>query len=148
VLKLTALGGYESADLADLFNWSSRTWLLGPLIGTILTAPIIDGGRNRANFERAEAALQESVAVYRQQVLVAFAEVEDNLIALRTLDGQSQSTRDALASAGRASRIAQVHRGGPTKLDRAISDRTAPMAGTFSRSRTRETTQKEPLDGI
>jgi multidrug efflux system outer membrane protein len=109
VLRLTALGGYESADLADLFNWSSRTWLLGPLVGTILTAPIIDGGRNRANFERAEAALQESVAVYRQQVLVAFAEVEDNLIALRTLDGQSQSTRDALASAGRASRIAQVH---------------------------------------
>ena len=40
MLKLTALGGYESADLSDLFNWSSRTWLLGPLIGTILIAPI------------------------------------------------------------------------------------------------------------
>jgi len=107
-LKLTALGGYESADLADLFNWSSRTWLLGPLIGTIITAPIIDGGRNRANLERAEAALQESVAVYRQQVLVAFSEVEDNLIALRTLDGQAHSTRDAVTSATRAERIAQV----------------------------------------
>lgn len=108
VLKLTALGGYESADLSDLFNWSSRTWLLGPLIGTILTAPIIDGGRNRANLERAEAALQESVAIYRQQVLVAFAEVEDSLVALRTLDGQAQSTRAALASAAQATRIAQV----------------------------------------
>ncbi|MET0681458.1 MAG: efflux transporter outer membrane subunit, partial [Burkholderiales bacterium] len=59
-LNLTAAGGFESADLADLFNWSSRTWLLGPLVATILAAPIIDGGRNRANLERAEAALQES----------------------------------------------------------------------------------------
>ena len=126
VLRLTAAGGYESADLADLFNWSSRTWLLGPLIGTILTAPIIDGGRNRANLERAEAALQESVAVYRQQVLVAFAEVEDNLVALRTLDGQAQSTRDALTSAGRASRIAQVRydTGATSYLDVIEAQRT------------------------
>jgi multidrug efflux system outer membrane protein len=125
-LKLTAIGGYESADLADLFNWSSRTWLLGPLIGTILTAPLIDGGRNRANLERTEAALQESIAVYRQQVLVAFAEVEDNLIALRTLDGQAQSTRDALASSARASRIAQVrYKAGATSyLDVIEAERT------------------------
>ena len=108
VLNLTAAGGFESADLADLFNWSSQTWLLGPLVGTILTAPIIDGGRNRANLDRAKSALQESVALYRQQVLVAFAEVEDSLIALRTLDGQAQSNRDALASATRAARIADV----------------------------------------
>jgi len=126
VLRLTALGGYESADLADLFNWSSRTWLLGPLIGTILTAPIIDGGRNRANLERAEAALEESVAIYRQQVLVAFAEVEDNLIALRTLDGQAQSTRDALTAAARASRIAQVRydMGATSYLDVIEAQRT------------------------
>jgi multidrug efflux system outer membrane protein len=126
VLKLTALGGYESADLADLFNWSSRTWLLGPLIGTILTAPIIDGGRNRANLERAEAALQESVAVYRQQVLVAFAEVEDNLIALRTLDGQAQSTQDSLVSAARAAKIADVryNAGATSYLDVIEAQRT------------------------
>ncbi len=107
-LNLTAAGGFESADLGDLFNWSSKTWLLGPLVGTILTAPIIDGGRNRANLDRAKSALQESVAVYRQQVLVAFAEVEDSLIALRTLDGQARSNQDALTSATRAARIADV----------------------------------------
>ncbi len=133
VLRLTAAGGYESADLADLFNWSSRTWLLGPLIGTILTAPIIDGGRNRANLERAEAALQESVAVYRQQVLVAFAEVEDNLVALRTLDGQAQSTQDSLVSAARAARDRgrALQRGGDqlSRRDRGAADvarRSAP----------------------
>jgi len=41
-------------------------------------------------------------------VLVAFAEVEDSLVALRTLDGQAQSTRAALASAAQATRIAEV----------------------------------------
>jgi multidrug efflux system outer membrane protein len=126
VLRLTAAGGFESADLADLFNWSSRTWLLGPLIGTILTAPIIDGGRNRANLERAEAGLQESIAVYRQQVLVAFADVENSLIALRTLDGQAGSTRDSLASATRAARIAQVRydAGATSYLDVIEAQRT------------------------
>ncbi len=136
VLKLTAAGGYESADLADLFNWSSRTWLLGPLIGTILSAPIIDGGRNRANLERAEAGLQESVAVYRQQVLVAFAEVEDNLIALRTLDGQAQSTRDVVTSAARAQRIAQVrYKAGATAI--SMSSRRSARCSLCSGSRCR-----------
>ena len=122
----TAAGGFESADLADLFNWSSRTWLLGPLIGTLLTAPIIDGGRNRANLERAEAGLQESIAVYRQQVLVAFAEVENSLIAVRTLDGQAQSTQDSLVSAARAAKIADVrYKAGATSyLDVIEAQRT------------------------
>jgi multidrug efflux system outer membrane protein len=125
-LRLTAAGGFESADLADLFNWSSRTWLLGPLIGTILTAPIIDGGRNRANLERAEAGLQEAIAVYRQQVLVAFSEVENSLIALRTLDGQARSTQESLASAVRAARIAQVRfdAGATSYLDVIEAQRT------------------------
>ena len=91
VLNLTAAGGFESADLADLFKWSSRTWLLGPLVGTILTMPLIDGGRNRANLDRSYAVLEESVASYRQQVLVAFAEVEDNLANVRTLDDQGRA---------------------------------------------------------
>jgi multidrug efflux system outer membrane protein len=108
VLNLTAQGGFESAELGDLFKWSSRTWALGPLVGTILAMPLIDGGRNRANLDRSYAVLEESVASYRQQVLVAFAEVEDNLANVRTLDDQAQATRDAVASASRALRIAQV----------------------------------------
>jgi len=108
VLNLTALGGYESAELGDLFKWSSRTWLLGPLFGAILTMPIIDGGRNRSNLDRAYAALEESVAGYRQTVLVAFADVEDNLIALRTLAGQAQVTGDSVGSAKRAFDIANT----------------------------------------
>jgi multidrug efflux system outer membrane protein len=115
VLNLTAFGGFESGELHDLFNWSSRTWALGPLFGTILNMPIIDGGRNQANLERSYAVLEESVASYRQQVLVAFSEVEDNLVNVRTLDDQGQATRDAVASASRAFTIAQArYRAGAT----------------------------------
>ena len=115
VLNLTAAGGFESTSLSDLFNWSSRTWALGPLVGTILTMPLIDGGRNQANLDRSYAALEEAVASYRQQVLVAFAEVEDNLANVRTLDEQGDATRDAAASASRALTIAQArYRAGAT----------------------------------
>jgi multidrug efflux system outer membrane protein len=115
VLNLTAQGGYESGELSELFKWSSRTWALGPLLGTLLTMPLIDGGRNQANLERSYAVLEESVAGYRQQVLVAFAEVEDSLVDVRTLDDQAQAARDAVASASRALAIAQArYRAGAT----------------------------------
>lgn len=115
VLNLTAAGGFESAELGDLFKWSARTWTLGPLLGTVLSMPLIDGGRNRANLERSYGALEESVGNYRQQVLVAFAEVEDSLSNVRTLDEQSLATRDAIMSATRAVSIAQSrYRAGAT----------------------------------
>lgn len=101
-LSLTAAGGGESADLGDLFKWSSRSWLLGAL----LSMPLIDGGRNQANIARTESALEESVARYRQSVLNAFAEVEDNLVGLRTLAGQAQEINDAVASARRSADLA------------------------------------------
>jgi multidrug efflux system outer membrane protein len=106
-LRITGLFGYESNDLNDLFQWSSRVWALGPLFGTMLTMPIFDGGRNQANLDRSYAVLEESVGVYRQTVLGAFAEVEDNLVALRTLAGQADATRDSVQSAARALQIAE-----------------------------------------
>lgn len=108
VLNLTAQGGYESRELGDLFEWSARTWALGPLFGTILTLPLFDGGRNDANLERAYHALDEAAATYRQQVLVAFSEVEDSLVDVRLLDDQGRATQAATASASRALAIAQA----------------------------------------
>jgi multidrug efflux system outer membrane protein len=102
-LRLTAAGGGESEDLSDVFKWSSRTWL----IGALASLPLIDGGRNRAAVARSEAALEESVAGYRQSVLGAFAEVEDNLVGLRTLAGQAQAIDDAVASARRSTELAR-----------------------------------------
>ncbi len=116
-LALTGQGGFESADLTDLFRWTSRTWL----IGAVLSLPIVDGGRNKANIRRAEATLEESVATYRQRVLVAFSEVEDNLVGLRTLAGQSRATDDAVASASRAADLAaKRYRAGQTSYLESI----------------------------
>lgn len=108
-LQLTGAGGGESAELADVFRWSSRSWV----IGALLSLPVLDGGRNRANIARSEAALEEATAAYRQSVLTAFAEVEDNLAGLRTLAAQAEAIDAALASARRSAELAdKLYRAG------------------------------------
>jgi multidrug efflux pump len=98
VLTLTGSGGYLSADVDTLFNWNSRTWSIGPS----LSLPIFAGGRNKANYQRSKAAFEESVANYRQQVLVAFGEVEDSLSGIRHLADESSAQQRAVTNARRA----------------------------------------------
>lgn len=102
-LSIGANGGGVAGTFADVFKWSSRSWLLG----AALSMPLIDGGRNRSNVVRSEAALEEAVGAYRQSVLVAFAEVEDNLAGLRVLAGQGAEVEQALVSARRSADLAQ-----------------------------------------
>ncbi|HRP98250.1 MAG TPA: TolC family protein, partial [Rhodocyclaceae bacterium] len=61
-LTLTGAAGFESGELGKLFEWSSRSFLLGPLAGTVLSLPIFDGGRRQANVERSLAVWEEEVA--------------------------------------------------------------------------------------
>ncbi|WP_332853578.1 efflux transporter outer membrane subunit [Duganella sp. S19_KUP01_CR8] len=102
-LALTGAGGGESDTLASLFKWDARSWV----VGALMSMPLIDGGRNKANIARSEAALDESVASYRQSVLTAFAEVEDNLAGLRILAGQGEQLDAAVLSARRSADLAQ-----------------------------------------
>ena len=81
-LSLTGSLGYESADLGNLTQWSQRTFLLGPLIGTALSLPLFDGGRRKADIARARSVYEEKVAEYRKTVLQAFREVEDALVSM------------------------------------------------------------------
>jgi multidrug efflux system outer membrane protein len=106
-LNLTGGLGYESNELSNLFNWSSRTFLLGPLVGTALNLPIFDGDRRKSEVNRAEANYDEQVATYRQTVLNAFKEVEDQLSTLRLLSYQSKAQDEAVRSAERAAEITQ-----------------------------------------
>jgi multidrug efflux system outer membrane protein len=102
-LSIGANGGGVAGTFADVFKWSSRSWLLG----AALSMPLIDGGRNRSKVVASEAALEEAVGSYRQSVLVAFAEVEDNLAGLRVLAGQGAEIEAAVVSARRSADLAQ-----------------------------------------
>ncbi len=95
--------GTDAASASNLFKWSAHSWVLGAL----MSMPILDGGRNKANVARSEAVLEESVAAYRQNVLVAFAEVEDNLAGLRILGSQAEQLDAAVLSARRSADLAQ-----------------------------------------
>lgn len=125
-LDLTAGIGYESAGLGDLMNWSSRTFLLGPLVGAALTLPIFDGGRREAGVARARAAYEEEVAGYRQTVLNAFREVEDNLAGLRILNDQIHAQDEAVQASGRAAGLshAQYREGAVSYFNVIDADRT------------------------
>lgn len=126
-LTITGVGGFESATLGDLFKWSSRAFLLGPLAGTSLNIPLFDGGRRTANLANARAAYEEDVAKYRQQVLTAFREVEDGLSDLRILEGQKQTQAEAVQSATRAADISRMQytEGAINFLDVIDAERTA-----------------------
>ena len=103
-IALTASGGYASTDISDLFLWSSRAWL----IGAVASLPIFDGGRREAGVQAASAQLEGAVAAYREQVLVAFRDVEDQLAALRLLAEQSEAQARAVASASRTTSLSNA----------------------------------------
>ena len=103
-VALTASGGYASTDLSDLLQWSSRAWL----IGAVASLPIFDGGRRKAGIESTSAQLDGAVAQYREQVLVAFKDVEDQLAALRLLTEQAEAQARAVASASRSTALSSA----------------------------------------
>ncbi|MES2023918.1 MAG: efflux transporter outer membrane subunit [Pseudomonadota bacterium] len=140
-LILTGSAGYESNELRDLFKWSSRSWMLGPVVGTMLSMPLFDGGRNRSNLERADANYEALVANYRQQVLVGFQDVEDNLSALRTLDRQIQFEDQAVKSAQLATRLADSrYRYGSASYFEVIDAQRSSLSS--QRSKIRSTGQR------
>ena len=106
-LSLTGFFGYESEDLGNLTNWSQRTFLFGPLVGTALNMSIFDGGRRRADVARARGVYEEKVAEYRKTVLQAFREVEDSLVSVRTLDERIVHLRGAEEASSRVTRSAK-----------------------------------------
>ena len=102
VLGLSASAGFRRSDLADLLTVPSRYWSLGPS----LAAAIFDAGAKKAVVGQAAASWEESVATYRQTVLVAFQEVEDNLAAARLLEEAATEQAAAVAAAAEAETIA------------------------------------------
>lgn len=101
-ISLNASGGYESNKFKDVFRWANRTWAFGPNIDI----PIFSGNSNLHYLERSKAEYEEATANYRQQVLVAFREVEDGLSDTRLLAAQQTAQAQATESARRVALLA------------------------------------------
>jgi NodT family efflux transporter outer membrane factor (OMF) lipoprotein len=94
-VTLSAQGGFESSDIAKWLMWPSRFWSAGPTV----SETIYDAGRRAAQTAQARAAYDETVDTYRQTVLTAFQEVEDQLAALRVLADEAEVQDRAVKAA-------------------------------------------------
>jgi NodT family efflux transporter outer membrane factor (OMF) lipoprotein len=102
-VTLSAAAGLESTSIASWFTWPSRFFSMGPAAAET----IFDAGLRRATMEQFRAQYDETVANYRQAVLTAFQQVEDNLASLRILSMEIQYQDTAVKSAERNLAIAQ-----------------------------------------
>jgi NodT family efflux transporter outer membrane factor (OMF) lipoprotein len=101
--SLAASFGYDSTQASTWLQAPSRLWSAGP--SGVLT--VFDAGRHRAESAQAHAVFDQQVADYRNVVLTAYQEVEDNLAALRQLQEESVSQSAAVDATGKALQQAQ-----------------------------------------
>jgi NodT family efflux transporter outer membrane factor (OMF) lipoprotein len=94
-LTLSASAGLEATSLQNLFKWGARAWSAGPTVSQTL----FDFGRRTATVQNVEATYDSTVAAYRQTVLSAFQEVEDDLAALRYLAEEQAQEAETVAAA-------------------------------------------------
>lgn len=101
-LTLSASAGVQSSTLGELFSLPNRVWSLGPA----LAGSLFDAGLRRAQTRQAMAAYDVTEANYRQIVLTALQDVEDNLAALRLLESEAAVQDEAVAAARQSVQIA------------------------------------------
>src|SRR5690348_16155702 len=102
-VTLSATAGFSNTSPTDWFAWHSRFWSAGPALAETL----FDAGLRRATVQQFRAAYDRSVANYRQTVLTAFQQVEDNLASLRILSQEIRQQDTAVSSAQRNLQLAQ-----------------------------------------
>jgi multidrug efflux system outer membrane protein len=102
--SIVGSGGLESIGAEHFYDQRSRILTIGPS----MTLPIFQGGKLRANLKSSKAAYEETLANYRQSILVALQEVEDSLIDARAYAKQGQALDAAIASAQETQRLAEL----------------------------------------
>jgi NodT family efflux transporter outer membrane factor (OMF) lipoprotein len=103
-ITLSASAGLQNLSITKWLEWPSRVWSVGPG----LAQTIFDGGLRKATVQQFQASYDQTVANYRQTVLTAFQQVEDNLAALRILKEVVEQQDSAVESAERSLQVAGV----------------------------------------
>jgi NodT family efflux transporter outer membrane factor (OMF) lipoprotein len=125
VLSFSATGGYQNDSFAHLLSAPHRVWSLGPA----LAMSLFDGGARSARKESAMAAYDKAVASYRQTVLTAFQEVEDNLATLRLLAQEAEIQQAASRAAEEALRLTEnQYRAGTVSYLNVVSAQASAFA--------------------
>jgi NodT family efflux transporter outer membrane factor (OMF) lipoprotein len=121
-LTFSLTGGLSSSTIGNLFSWPSRFWSIGP----VLAQTAFDGGNRKALTQQAEANYDATVATYRQSVLLAFQDVEDNLAGIRILAEEATQQIATVNSSQRSVNLAMNrYRGGITTYLEVITAQTA-----------------------
>jgi NodT family efflux transporter outer membrane factor (OMF) lipoprotein len=122
-VTLSGTLGLVSTAFGDWFSLPSRVWALGAAI----SETVFDGGLRKAVTEEARAAYDATVASYRQTVLTAFQDVEDNLAALRILEDEARVQDEAVHAARQALTVVmnQYQAGTLSYLDVVVTQTTA-----------------------
>lgn len=124
-LTLSASGGFQNSSFAHLFSLPNRFWSIGPALALTL----FDAGARSARKAEAVAGYDQAVASYRQTVLTAFQEVEDNLVALRILAETADIQRAAAASAAEALQLTEnQYRAGTVSYLNVVSTQAAALS--------------------
>ncbi len=100
-VHIGALAGLEASSVDQWLSWPSRFWSVGPSI----SQTVFDGGLRRAQSDQLLAAYDATTASYRQIVLTAFQDVEDNLAALRVLGEEVCVQTEAVEAARQAANV-------------------------------------------
>jgi NodT family efflux transporter outer membrane factor (OMF) lipoprotein len=103
-ITLGAGGGVQSDQVGQVFNANSAMWNAGPSVNETL----FDAGRRKAQLDLAQSQRAQATALYREQVLSAFRDVEDQLSALRVLENEAGVTGQAVESAKRSTQLSTL----------------------------------------
>ncbi len=123
-LSLSAIAGFQGTSALNWFNWPSRFWAVGPGMSETL----FDAGRRRAAKNITVDQYDSTVATYRQTVLSAFQQVEDNLAALRVLEKEAGQQHEATASAEQSLDLFQTrYEGGVDTYLQVVTWQTAAL---------------------
>ena len=128
-LTLSANAGYSQSSLANLVSAPNLLWSLG----SSLAESIFDGGQRRLASAQARASADQATSSYRQTVLTALQEVEDNLVLADQLQLEVQSQADALQSAQRNLEITlDQYRAGTLSYLNVVIAQTAALTSESS----------------